>query len=60
MCKGVCNKEFIFYPSNCDCQCDKYCGIEKYLECSNCTCRKKLIDLLVEECTENINKTNLV
>ena len=25
--KGVCDKGFIFNPSNCDCECDKSCGI---------------------------------
>ena len=28
--------------------------------CSNCKCRKKLFDKLVEECTENIDETKLV
>ena len=26
----------------------------------NCKCRKKLVDPLVEECTENIDETKLV
>ena len=32
----------------------------KYLDYSNCKCRKKLIDPLVEECAENIDETKLV
>ena len=58
--KGVCNKRFIWNPSNCECECDKSCNIGEYLDYSSCKCRKKLIDPLVEECTENINETNLV
>ena len=58
--KGVCDKGFIFNPSNCECECDKSCGIGEYLDYSNCKCRKKLIDLLMEECTESINETKLV
>ena len=58
--KGVCNKAFIWNPSNCECECDKSCDIGEYLDYSSCKCRKKLIDPLVEECTENINETSLV
>ena len=58
--KGVCNKEFLWNPSNCECECDKSCNIGEYLDYSSCKCRKKLIDPLAEECTENINETSLV
>ena len=58
--KGVCDKGFFWNPSNCECECDKSCGIGEYLDYSNCKCRKKLIDPLVEECTENIDETKLV
>ena len=56
--KGVCDKGFIWYPSNCEC--DKSCSIGKYLDYSSCKCRKKLLDPLAEECTENIDETKLV
>ena len=58
--KGVCNKAFIWNPSNCECECDKSCDIGEYLDYSICKGRKKISDPLVEECTENINETNLV
>ena len=58
--KGVCNKGFIWNPSNFDCECDKSCDIDKYLNYWNCKCRKKLVHKLVEECTENIEETRLV
>ena len=51
--KGVCDKGFIFNTSNCGCECDKSCNIGQYLDYSDCKCNKKLIDPLVEECTEN-------
>ena len=51
--KGVCDKGFIWNPSNCECECDKSCNIGEYLDYSNCKCRKKLVDPLIEECTEN-------
>ena len=58
--KGVCDKGYVWNPSNCECECDKSCNIGEYLDCSRCKCRKKLIDPLVEECTENIDETKLV
>ena len=39
---------------------DKSCNIGEYLNYLNSKCRKKLVDPLVEECTENINETKLV
>ena len=58
--KGVCDKGYVWNPSNCKCECDKYCSIGEYLDYSNCKCRKKLVDQLVEECTENINETKFI
>ena len=51
----LCNKGFIWNPSNCECECDKSCDIGEYLDYKNCKCRKKIVDKLVEECSENIN-----
>ena len=51
--KGACDKGFIFNPSNCECECDESCGIGEYLDYSNCKCRKKLVDPLIEECIKN-------
>ena len=42
------------------CECDKSCEIVEYLDYSNCKCRKKLVDPLVEECTENIYETKII
>ena len=58
--KGLCNKRFIWNPSNCECECDKSCDIGEYLDYSNCKCRKKLVEKLIEECTENIEEIKLV
>ena len=43
-----------------ECEWDESCNINKYLDYSDCKCKKKLIDPLVEECTKNINETSLV
>ena len=51
--KGVCDKGFIWNPSNCECECDKSFDIGEYLDHSNCNCREKLFDQLIEECIEN-------
>ena len=57
--KGLCNKWFIWNPSNCEFEFDKSCGAGEYLDYENCRCRKKLVDKLVEECTENIDETKI-
>ena len=51
--KGMCDKGFIWNPSNCECECDKSCDIGEYLDYKNCKCRKKIIEKLTEECSEN-------
>ena len=57
--KGVCDKGFIWNSSNCECECNKSCNISQYLDYSDCKCKKKLIDPLIEECTENDDQTNI-
>ena len=57
--KGICDKGFIWNPSNCECECDKSCDVGEYLDYKNCKCRKKLVDKLVEECSENIDEKEL-
>ena len=53
--KGVCNKGFIWNPSNCECECNKSCDIGEYLDYSNSKHRKKLVNRLIEEYTKNIH-----
>ena len=53
--KGICDKAFIWNPSNCDILCD----VGEYLDFSNCKCRKKLVDKLAEECTKNIDEVKI-
>ena len=54
--KGVCDKEYIWNPGNCECECDKSCDIGEYLDHKNCTCQKRLVEKLVEECNETIDE----
>ena len=51
----MCDKGYIWNPSNCACECDKSCGIGQYLDCKSCVCRNSLVDKLVEECTNVID-----
>ena len=55
----MCDKDFIWNPSNCECECDKSCDIGEYLDYENCKCRKRLIDKLVDECTETVEEVKL-
>ena len=57
--KGICNKGCIWNPSTCECECDKTYDIGEYLDYENCKCRKKLVDKLVDECTETIEEMKL-
>ena len=57
--KGACDKGFIWNQSNCKCECDKSCDVVGYLDYERCKFRKKLVDKLVEECTENVEEVKL-
>ena len=57
--KGRCDEEFIWNPSNFECKCDKSCDVGEYLDYDHCKCRKKLVDKLVAECTENIDEVKI-
>ena len=58
--KGVCDKGFIWNPSNCACECYKSCDFSEYLDYKSYKCKTSLTDKLVEGCTENIEETRLV
>ena len=55
----MCDKGFIWNPSNCECECDKACDVGEYLNYENCKCRKKIVEKLVEECTETVEEMKL-
>ena len=57
--KGICDKGFVWNPSNCECECDKLCDVGEYLDYANCKYSKKLVDKLVEECTENVGEVKI-
>ena len=57
--KGVCDKGFIWNPSNCECKWDKSCDVSEYLDYENCKCRKKIVNTLIEECTENVEEVKI-
>ena len=56
----MCDKGFIWNPSNCECECDKLCDAGEYLDYKNCKCRKRLIVKLVEEYSENIDGNEML
>ena len=57
--RGICDKGFIWNPSHCECEYDKSCDVGEYLDYANCKCWKKLVDKLVEECTENTDQVKI-
>ena len=55
----ICDKGSIWIPSNCECECEKSCDIGEYLDYQNCKCKKKLVDQLIEECSETNDEVKL-
>ena len=55
--KGVCDEGYPWNPNNCQCECDKSCDVGEYLDYENC--RKRLVDKLEEEFSENIDEAKL-
>ena len=51
----MCGKGFVWNLSNCECECDKSCDVGEYLNYENCKCKKRIIDKLVEECSDDID-----
>ena len=49
--KLVGDKGYMWNPSTCACEWDKYCEVGQYLDYRECACRKKLIDDLIEQRT---------
>ena len=52
-----CAKGYMWNPSTCESQCDKWCKQGQYLDHKNCVCKNKLIGRVTEECTSVINET---
>ena len=57
--KGVCDKGSIWNPITYECECVKSCDLGEYSNYENCKCRKKLVEKLVEKCTENVEKVEI-
>ena len=50
----MCDRGHIWNPNNCEFEWDKSCDVGEYLDYENCMCRKRLIDNLVDQCTETV------
>ena len=58
--KGICDKGLNWNPCNLECEYDKLYDGGEYLDYKNCKCRKRFVNKLVEECSENIDKKKLL
>ena len=58
--KGVYDEGYTWNPSNCKCECDKSCDIGEHLDYQSCKCKKRLIDKLIDERNETVDKVNIV
>ena len=52
-------ERLIWNLSNSKCKCDRSCDVREYLDYENCKCRKRLVNKLVEECSENIDEVKI-
>ena len=52
---SVCNNKQRWNDDKCRCECKE---LTEYLDYKNCKCRKKLVDKLVDACTEKFNELN--
>ena len=57
---GICVDAFIWNPSICECECGKSCDVGEYIDYANCKCRERLIDKIVEECSEDIHGNKMI
>ena len=53
-----CDKGYSWNPSNCQCEYDISCGIGESLDYKSCTCKKSIVDKLIDECTNTIEENN--
>ena len=56
----MCDKRFIWNPSNCECEYDKSCDVEEYLDYKICKCREKSVHRLAAEGSENIDGNKMI
>ena len=54
---GYCKKDYMSNPSMCDCECNKACKIDNYLDAKSCSWEKHLITKLVSACEDEVLNT---
>ena len=52
-------KNFSEILVKCECEYDKACDVGEYLDYEHCKCRRKLVDKLVDKCTETVQEVKL-
>ena len=57
--KVACDKGYACNPMSCEFECDKPCDVGEYKDYKKCKCGKRMVDKLVEECSENIDEEKL-
>ena len=50
-------KNFSEILVKCECEYDKACDVGEYLDYEHCKCRRKLVDKLVDKCTETVQES---
>ena len=56
----MCDRGFIWNPSNFECECDKSCDVGEFLDYKSCKCRNKIVFKLLEEYSENTDGNEML
>ena len=60
-CKCKCRLDAsVCSNKTCGCECDRSCDIGEYLDHKNCKCKHKIAGALVEKCSKNIDKNEMI
>ena len=54
--KSICDEGYTWNPSNCKCECNKYCDAGKLLDYLDCKCKKKKKKYLIYYLLKNVPK----
>ena len=58
--KGIWDKRCLWNLNNSECECAKSCDVGEYLDYKKCKCKNKLVNKLIEECSESIDGNKMI
>lgn len=49
---GFCKNDYVWNRSTCDCECNRSCKVDKYLDIENCSLKRSLFGKSALECED--------